>query len=77
MECAVQDCPRPGAVEAVVHLSRRPGPGRPAEAWEVHDILAHLCRGHAMDGEPIDLRRLRLGAPFLSYRGTPGKPKRR
>lgn len=73
MQCAVQDCPRPGAVEAVVQLSRRPGRGRAAD-WEVHEILAHLCQGHALEGEPIDPRRLRLGAPFLSYRGRPRRP---
>ena len=77
MDCAVEDCRRPGAVETVVRLSRRPQrPGAAANDWEVHEILAHLCQGHAMDGEPFDPRRLRLGAPFLSYRGTPLGPRR-
>jgi hypothetical protein len=72
MECAVRDCPHPGAVEAFVRLSHRPAGGgrQPREFWEVHEILAHLCQGHALD-EPFDPRHLRLGAPFLSYRGTP------
>jgi hypothetical protein len=65
MECAILDCRRPGAVEAVVRLSKD-GPG----LREVHEILAHLCRDHAT-AEPFDPRRLRLGAPFLSYRGRP------
>jgi hypothetical protein len=70
MECSVGACRRPGAVEAVVRLSHRPTRARPADPWELHEILAHLCWPHA-SGEPFDPRRLRLGTPYLSYRGRP------
>ena len=72
MQCSVDQCRRPGAVEAVVRLSHRPARAGAAGAWEVHEILAHLCLEHAA-AEPFDPRRLRLGTPFLSYRGRPAK----
>ena len=68
MQCSVHGCRRAGAMEAVVRLSHRPTAARPGGPLELHEIVAHLCQGHAT-GEPFDLRRLRLGEPYLSYRG--------